>query len=165
MADPKSGARSDAQVDTQPDAPAGARPYPTVTPYLLYEDVAAALDWLHRAFGFTERLRFADDDGIVNHAEVVVEDGGVVMLGHPGPEYRNPRRSGAGSALIHVVVADVDAHHRRAAAAGAEVLRPPEDQAYGDRRYDVLDLEGHLWSFAQPVRDVAPEEWGAQTAD
>jgi PhnB protein len=169
MADGQPDRQPDAKPDTPSDAqsgpPAVARPYPTVTPYLLYEDVAAALDWVHRAFGFTERLRFADDDGIVNHAEVVVEDGGVVMLGHPGPEYRNPRRSGAGSALVHVVVADVDAHHRRAANAGAEVLRPPEDQAYGDRRYDVLDLEGHLWSFAQPVRNVAPEEWGAQTAD
>jgi uncharacterized glyoxalase superfamily protein PhnB len=42
-------------------------------------------------------------------------------------------------------------------------VREPEDQAYGDRRYDAKDLEGHLWSFAQPMRDVSPAEWGART--
>lgn len=140
-----------------------ARSYPTVTPYLLYEDVDAALAWLAEAFGFEERLRFADDDGIVNHAEVVVPGGGLVMLGHPGPEYRNPRNSGAGSALVHVAVEDVDTHFARARAAGAEVLQEPADQAYGDRRYDTLDPEGHLWSFAQRIRDVSPTEWGAST--
>jgi uncharacterized glyoxalase superfamily protein PhnB len=141
------------------------RGYPTVTPYLLYEDVSGALGWLTEAFGFRERLRFHDDDGVVNHAEMIVGPDGVVMLGHPGPEYVNPRRSGAGSALVHVVVDDVDAHFERAEAAGAEVLLEPTDQEYGDRRYDVLDPEGHLWSFAQPVHRVAPEEWGAITPE
>ena len=140
-----------------------ARAYPTVTPYLLYEDVDAALAWLADAFGFAERLRFADEAGVVNHAEMVVPDGGLVMLGHPGPEYRNPRNSGARSALVHVAVEDVDAHVERARGAGAEILQEPTEQAYGDRRYDALDPEGHLWSFAQKVRDVSPSEWGAQT--
>jgi PhnB protein len=140
------------------------RRYPTVTPYLLYEDVEAALGWLHDAFGFEERLRFTTDDGVVNHAEMTVLGDGVIMLGHPGPEYRSPRNSGHGSALVHVVVDDVDEHCQQARAAGAEILQEPTDQAYGDRRYDVLDLEGHLWSFAQPVHDVAPQDWGAQPA-
>jgi len=140
-----------------------ARAYPTVTPYLLYEDVDAALRWLTDAFGFEERLRFRPEGGVVSHAEMVVEGDGVVMLGHPGPEYRCPRSTGAGSALVHVVVDDVEAHYRRARDAGAEVLRQPRDQEYGDRRYDVLDPEGHLWAFAQPIREVAPDEWGAQT--
>jgi PhnB protein len=141
-----------------------ARAYPTVTPYLLYEDVDAALRWLSDAFGFEERLRFQPDDGPVNHAEVVVEGFGVVMLGHPGPDYRSPRSSGERSALVHVVVGDVDAHFRRARDAGAEILQEPADQEYGDRRYDALDPEGHMWSFAQRVREVAPDEWGAQTS-
>ncbi len=65
---------------------------------------------------------------------------------------------------MHVYVDDVDAHYERAKAAGAEIEREPEDQPYGDRRYDVLDLEGQLWSFATRGRQVPPEEWGAQRA-
>ena len=141
------------------------RPYRTVTPYLLYEDVAAALAWLSDAFGFRERLRFTDEDGTVNHAEMLVGDDGVIMLGHPGPDYRNPRNSGAASALVHVVVDDVEEHFARARAAGAEVLLPPTEQEYGDRRCDILDPEGHLWSFAERVRQVPPEAWGAVTSE
>jgi PhnB protein len=138
--------------------------YPTVSPYLLYEDVAAALDWLRDAFGFEERLRFADDDGTVTHAEVTVGTDGVVMLGHPGPDYRDPRHLGGGTALVHVMIDDVDAHAARTRAAGARLLREPEDQAYGQRRYDVEDLAGHTWSFAQHLRDVEPSAWGATSA-
>ena len=58
-------------------------------------------------------------------------------------------------------VGDVDAHHERAAAEGATIHLPPEDTPYGDRRYDTEDLEGHRWSFAQVLREVEPEEWGA----
>lgn len=130
------------------------------TPYLLYEDVGAALDWLSRAFGFRECLRFQGEDGAVTHAEMEL-DGGEVMLGWPGPDYRNPRRLGQTTQLVHVYVEDVDAHFERAREAGAEIVSEPQDQEYGDRRYDVKDPEGHLWSFAQRVRDVTPEEWGA----
>lgn len=132
----------------------------TVTPYLLYEDVAAAIEWLSRAFGFEERLRLADDSGTVTHAELGLDDG-VVYLGHPGPDYRSPRRTGTSSHLVHVYVDDVEAHHARAVEAGAPVLGALEDTPYGDRRYDTEDLEGQRWSFAQRVRDVAPADWGA----
>jgi PhnB protein len=130
------------------------------TPYLLYEDVGAALEWLSRAFGFRERLRFQGEDGAVTHAEMEL-DGGEVMLGWPGPDYRNPRRLGQTTQLVHVYVEDVDAHFERAREVGAEIVSEPQDQEYGDRRYDVKDPEGHLWSFAQHVRDVTPDEWGA----
>ncbi len=137
--------------------------YPRVTPYLLYADVAEALAWLAEAFGFEERLRFTGDDGRVNHAEMTIAEDGLLMLGSPGPDYRNPKQLGAVSVLVHVMVDDVDAHHARAKAAGAKIMREPADEAYGDRRYDAEDLEGHWWSFAQHVRDVAPSEWGAET--
>jgi PhnB protein len=134
-----------------------------VTPYLLYEDVGAALEWLSRAFGFRERLRFEDDSGAITHAEMEV-DGGEIMLGHPGPDYRSPKRLGQTTQLVHVQVDDVDAHFETAKQAGAEIVSQPEDQPYGDRRYDVKDPEGHLWSFAQRVRDVSPQDWGATEA-
>jgi PhnB protein len=138
--------------------------YPTVTPYLLYEDVAEALAWLERAFGFQERLRFTTDDGTVNHAEMTVGEDGLVMLGHPGPDYRDPRHTGGGSALVHVMIDDVDAHAERARTAGAALLREPAEQDYGHRRYDVQDLAGHTWSFAEHVREVPPEGWGASAS-
>ena len=138
--------------------------YPRVTPYVLYEDVAGALEWLTTAFGFRERLRFTAPDGSVTHAEMQNGDDGVVMLGQPGPEYRSPRRLGACTFYVHVYVDDVDAHCARAQAAGASILGEPSDEAYGDRRYDAEDLEGHRWSFAQHLRDVPPQEWGATRA-
>jgi PhnB protein len=136
---------------------------PAVTPYLLYEDVAAALEWLTRAFGFREQLRYADGDGTVTHAEMTV-DGGSFMLGDPGPDYRNPNRLGGVTQLVHVYVDDVDAHFARARGAGATILAEPRDQEYGDRRYEAADPEGHHWSFAHRVRDVAASDWGAVEA-
>ena len=131
-----------------------------IAPYLLYEDVAGALAWLSAAFGFTERLRFTDESGNVTHAEMTL-GGGSVMMGDPGPDYASPRRSGCLSAQVHVYVDDLDAHFERAQAAGAEIVAEPAEQPYGDRRYDARDVEGHLWSFAERVRDVSAQDWGA----
>ena len=130
---------------------------PRITPYLLYNDVDAALDFLTKAFGFKERMRLPGPDGKANHAEMALEDG-VVMMGNPGGDYRNPKTVGQPTHIIYVYVDDVDAHFERAKAAGATVLDEPEDQFYGDRRYAVDDLEGHRWNFAQRVKDVAPED-------
>jgi uncharacterized glyoxalase superfamily protein PhnB len=132
----------------------------TITPYLLYEDVAAALDWLTQAFGCTEGLRFTDPEGQVTHAEIRF-GAAEVMLGHPGPTYTNPRRNGQITAFTHVYVDDVDAHFAQAKSAGAEILSVVEDKPYGDRAYDAADPEGHRWTFAQHMRDVPPSEWGA----
>jgi PhnB protein len=87
-----------------------------------------------------------------------------IFMGHPGPEYKSPKRLGQGTQQVHVYVDDVDEHFERAREAGATIVSEPKDQAYGDRRYDAEDPEGHLWSFAQPVREVQAEEWGATKA-
>ena len=130
---------------------------PRITPYLYYEDVATALDWLATAFGFHERLRMPGPDGKITHAELELADG-VIMMGSPSPDYQNPKRSGHVSQLVNVYVDDVDRHFDRAKGAGATILAEPEDQFYGDRRYLAEDLEGHHWNFAQHIRDVAPED-------
>jgi uncharacterized glyoxalase superfamily protein PhnB len=128
-----------------------------VTPYLLYEDAGAAVDWLCKAFGFEEKVRMNDDAGKVNHAEVGVVDS-VVMLGHPGPDYQSPATHGHPSQAVYIYVDGIDAHFERAKAAGATVLQEPADQFFGDRTYMVADPEGHQWNFAEHVRDVPPEE-------
>jgi uncharacterized glyoxalase superfamily protein PhnB len=125
--------------------------YPTVTPYLYYEDAAAAMDWLVRVFGFEERLRIENDQGRVNHGELKLGDG-LVMVGEPGSGYENPnKRGGRATAGVNVYVDDVDAHFERAKAAGAKINEEPADQDYGDRRYIAEDLEGHDWFFAQQL--------------
>ncbi len=139
-----------------------SQPYPQIQPYLLYEDVAGAIEWLQRAFGFQEQLRFEDESGTVNHAELRLPGGGVVFLGDPGGEYRNPTSLGTRTSQVHVYVDDLDAHYERARDAGAQIRQEPADMPYGDRRYDACDPEGQLWSFAQHVDDVAPEDWGAE---
>ena len=130
---------------------------PRITPYLFYEDVGRALDWLTEAFGFRERMRMPGPDGSVVHAELELAEG-VVMMGNPGPDYQNPKRLGHATQLVNVFVDDVDRHFAHAKRAGATILAEPEDQFYGDRRYAAEDLEGHQWNFAQRVRDVPPEE-------
>ncbi|MFQ5701022.1 MAG: VOC family protein [Acidobacteriota bacterium] len=130
---------------------------PRVTPYLLYEDVEKALEWLSSAFGFRERLRLPGADGKVTHAEMEMADG-VIMMGCPGSDYRNPKRLGQATHFIYVYVDDVDEHFRRAKQAGATILAEPQDQFYGDRNYRAVDPEGHHWAFGQHVKDVPPED-------
>lgn len=142
--------------------PQNPRPgMPRVTPYLFYEDAAAALDWLARVFGFQERVRMPGPDGTVMHGEMAVADGRV-MLGHPGGDYAGPGREGRVHQLQYVYVDDVDAHFRHAGEAGATIVRAPEDQFYGDRTYTAADLGGHQWTFAQHLRDVTMEEMRAR---
>jgi len=130
---------------------------PRITPYLHYRDVASALEWLSKTFGFRERMRMPGADGRVSHAEMTYADG-VVMMGCPGPDYRSPSQLGNPTQSLYVYVADVDAHFRHARDAGARIVEEPADQFYGDRRYGATDPEGHLWYFATQVRDVRPEE-------
>ena len=135
---------------------------PRITPYLLYEDVAATLDWLASTFGFRERMRLPGPDGKITHAEMELADG-LIMIGCPGPDYQNPKRLGHVTHSVYVYVDDVDKHFERSKGAGATILDELEDQFYGDRRYGVEDLEGHHWYFAQRVRDVAPEDMKTPT--
>ena len=135
----------------------------TVVPMLAYEDAAAAIDWLERAFGFSEQadMRYTDPDGTVTHAELRAGLG-LIMLASPTRDYQSPKRhretceaAAAWSRVpwvidgVQVEIDDVDAHHERAAAAGARLLTPIRDEPYG-RLYNAEDLEGHRWMFIQP---------------
>ena len=132
---------------------------PRITPYLLYQDVEAALKFLSTTFGFRERMRLPDKDGKILHAEMDFCDG-VVMMGNPGPDYQNPKTLGHTTQMLYVYVDDVDAHYSQSRAAGATILQEPEDQFYGDRNYRTEDGEGHQWTFGQHVRDASLDELG-----
>jgi uncharacterized glyoxalase superfamily protein PhnB len=133
-----------------------------IVPMIAYEDPAAAIDWLSRAFGFQERGdRYTEPDGRISHAELEFQ-GGSVYLANPTPDYQNPRhhREECGAArkwsevpwvidglLVHVD--DVNRHFERAKAAGATILSEPQDNPYG-RLYRAEDPQGHRWMFMQP---------------
>jgi uncharacterized glyoxalase superfamily protein PhnB len=126
---------------------------PRITPYLYYRDLDRALGWLAQAFGWQEKMRASGPDGKPFHAELVVGTDGALMVGCPGPDYRNPKDVGHVTQSLYVRVDDVDALFARATEAGATVIEKPADQDYGDRRCAVEDCEGHHWYFAQPVSD------------
>jgi uncharacterized glyoxalase superfamily protein PhnB len=137
----------------------------SITPYLFYEDVPAALEWLAGAFGFEERMRMTEADGTIAHAEMQLGDA-VIMMGCPGTDYRNPMHLGGQPTFgLYVHVDDADAHCERARAGGATIESELEDKPYGDRVYGALDPEGHQWWFAQTLRAVDPAEMERAYAD
>jgi len=132
------------------------------TPSVHYQNPKAALDWLERAFGFelTMLIESPGDDSML-HAEMSAGGRGRVMIGGEWEaRMRSPRSAnGINTQAIHVdVERDIDGHCEKARAAGAVVVQEPENQFYGARTYRALDLEGHMWTFAQFVRDVSREE-------
>ena len=121
-----------------------------IIPYIYYSDVAAALDWLARAFGFKEDMRTPTPSGGV-HGEMNL-DGRHIMLGQrPGSRPATAGEDLPEAQAIFVYLPDVDAHFERARAAGARIDKPPVDLPYG-RSYAARDLEGHVWYFTTPPK-------------
>jgi predicted enzyme related to lactoylglutathione lyase len=144
-----------------------------IVPGLVYTDVAKAIEWLCDVFGFSERLRAADEDGTVGHAQLAIGQGGV-MLGPsrkgqgfasaPDDAELRPPRPNEVSQDLTVHVDDVDRHYEHAKKRGARILSPPTTCPFGERQYTAEDLERHRWTFSQSVADVAPEDWGAKVS-
>jgi uncharacterized glyoxalase superfamily protein PhnB len=118
---------------------------PNIFPALHYRDPEAALEWLKHAFGFEEKAVYRGDDGRIHHAELRLGDGLVMFGGVPADAASADGHQPP--VTIYAVVSDPDAHHERARAAGAEIVREPADQPYGSREYGARDLEGNGWSF------------------
>ena len=123
----------------------------SITPYLYYEDLPGSLKWLAKAFGFRTFGPTMRRDGKLTHAAMKRGDD-VVMMGHPGPKYRNPRRLGHVTQSLYLMTKGVDRQFARAKKAGAKVLEEPSNTEYGDRRFGVEDPEGHQWYFAEEIK-------------
>ena len=134
-------------------------PAAAVVPIVIYSDVHKAIDWLCQAFGFEERLRAPDRDGVIGHAQLNAGDG-AIMVGRAGGPFK-AMRPGELHQYVLVAVANVDEHFERAQRFGAEILQPPEDMPFGVRHYTAADFEGHWWTFSQNIADVHPSAWGA----
>jgi uncharacterized glyoxalase superfamily protein PhnB len=133
-----------------------------IVPFIGYEDAAAAIEWLERAFGFREkRDQRYEEGGTITHAELEL-DGAAIYLSTPAG-YASPRTLRAESEAarraydnpwvidgLFVEVDDVEAHFERAREAGATILREPEEPGIGFRIYSAEDPEGHRWMFGQP---------------
>ncbi len=115
---------------------------PSVYPVLRYRDPAAALAWPETTFDLKESFVARDPGGMIVHAQLAWGPG-VIMLGpHDGPDWLP-----TGPVSVYLACEDPDAHHARAAGAGAEIVMAPTDQEYGSREYCARDPEGHIWSF------------------
>jgi len=140
--------------------------YPQVTPYLVVDGAGAAIEFYGTVLGATERMRLPGPDGTIGHAELQLGDS-LIMVADEAPQLglRGPRAIGGTPVTISVYVEDVDGVVERAVQAGATVLRPVEDQFYGDRSGQFEDPFGHRWSVATHVEDISPEEMGRRAAD
>jgi PhnB protein len=133
--------------------------YHSLTPYLIVDDAARALDYYARVFGARERIRMPGPGGKVGHAEIDL-GGSVLMLADEAPDMgaRGPRAYGGSAVSIMLYVDDVDATVKAAVAAGGRVLRPVEDKFYGDRSGTIEDPFGHQWHVSTHIEDVPPDE-------
>lgn len=136
--------------------PAG---YHTVTPSITVRGGIKALAFYKEAFGAVEVMRFELPGGVLAHAEIEI-DGSRVMLADEMPEWgnRGPESLGGTSGGLCVFVPDVDVAFAKAVAAGAKVVRPVQDQFYGDRSGTLLDPFGHQWTLATHIEDVPADE-------
>ncbi|MFO1324671.1 MAG: VOC family protein [Burkholderiales bacterium] len=134
--------------------PAG---YHSVTPYLIVDGAARAIEFYKKAFGAEELLRLPMPGGRIAHAEVKIGDS-PVMLADETDQYGGPQSGERGPISLMIYVKDVDRIFAQALAAGAKEERPVADQFYGDRTGTLVDPFGHVWSIATHVEDVAPDE-------
>lgn len=133
----------------------------SITPYLVIKNAAQAIDYYKKVFGATETFRMDGPDGKVGHAELQIGDSRI-MLADENPSMGQGHSSatsiGASPVSLYLYLPDVDRAVERAVAAGAKILRPVEDQFYGDRSGFIQDPFGHLWGIATHVEDVSPHE-------
>jgi PhnB protein len=135
--------------------------YNTITPYLIIKGAAQAIEYYKKVFGATEAVRMNGPDGKVGHAELKIGNSRI-MLADENPSMGQGHASastiGTSPVSLYVYLPDVDRVIRQAVVEGAKILKPVEDQFYGDRSGFIQDPFGHFWSVATHVEDVSPKE-------
>ncbi len=133
--------------------------YHTVTPYLIIKNAAGAIDFYKKAFGAKELFRMPGPDGKVMHAEIKIGDSPIMMADEfPEMNCLGPQTRGGPTSSILLYVPDVDSLFKRVEAAGGKVVRPLQDQFYGDRSATFSDPYGHMWTIATHKEDLTMEE-------
>lgn len=137
--------------------------YHSVQPYLIFGNCADAIAFYGKAFGATEKFRMPGPEGRIVHAEIQIGDS-VIMMADEAPQMEafSPGHFGGSPVSLLLYTENCDALYQRAVGAGAEGIREPADQPYGDRMSGVKDPYGYKWYIATHVKDVSFEEMAAQ---
>jgi PhnB protein len=131
---------------------------PTIIPYMLVRGAAAAIEYYRKVFGAEESgARFTDPSGRIGHAEIAIGDSKIMLADENEPEgYR------FSPFMFYLQVADAKAVTERAVAEGGTLVRPVQDQPYGERSGVVRDPFGHSWMVSQSLEEVSREELQAR---
>ena len=135
--------------------------YNSVTPYLVVRGAAQAIDYYKKVFGATETVRMPGPDGKIGHAELKIGDSHIMLADENpsmGPGHISADTVGGSPVSLYVYLPNVDEVVKRATTEGAKLLKPVQDQFYGDRSGFIQDPFGHLWGIATHVEDVSPKE-------
>jgi uncharacterized glyoxalase superfamily protein PhnB len=138
-------------------------PANTVLPHILYRNVAEAMVWLTRVFGFREHYHYGGD-GLISGAQMHLGDAWIMLKRAPAGS-SVPADLGYGTQSLTVFVEDVHAHFQRTKSAGATIVEDLHETVYGELQYGVIDLDGHHWLFSRHARDLRPDEWGATVVE
>jgi uncharacterized glyoxalase superfamily protein PhnB len=133
-----------------------------VLPHIVYQNVAEAIAWLTKIFGFTEHYRYGAPEA-PSGAQMHLGDAWI-MLASARPGRSTPAQLGCETQSLTIFVEDVDVHFARSKSAGAKIVEDLHETMYGERQYGVEDLDGHHWLFSKHAHDVSPAEWGATIA-
>jgi uncharacterized glyoxalase superfamily protein PhnB len=128
-------------------------------PHIVYQNVAGAIVWLAKAFGFTEHFRYGDP-AAPSGAQLYLANSWIMVRSARGGA-KSPAQLGYGTQSVSIFVEDVDGHFQRAKAAGANIVEEPHETEYGEYQFAATDLDGHHWVFARHARDMSPADWGA----
>ncbi|SEK58457.1 VOC family protein [Nitrosovibrio tenuis] len=134
--------------------------YHSITPYLMINGAAGAIEFYKRAFGAKEMFKMGAPGDKIGHAEILIGDSRVMMADDCGKEspFRSPQSSGSSPVGLYLYVDDVDKLFAQAVNAGARVIKPVQDQFYGDRTGALEDPFGHIWFIATHKEDLSPDE-------
>lgn len=138
--------------------------YHSVTPYLIVNGAAAAIDFYKNAFGAKELFRM-EHEGKIGHAEIKIGDSPIMLADEqPSMGYVGPVALSGTPVSLMIYVDDVDTIYSRAISQGGVELKPLQDQFYGDRSGTLKDPYGHIWTVATHKEDVTPEEMDKRIA-
>jgi PhnB protein len=135
--------------------------YNSVTPYLIVKNAAKAIDYYKKVFGATEVMRMPGPDGRIGHAELKIGNSHIMLADenpNMGQGHSSATTMGGSPVSLLVYLPDVDKAVERAKAEGAKIVKPVEDQFYGDRSGFIQDPFGHLWAVSTHIEDVSPKD-------
>lgn len=140
--------------------------YHSITPYLIINNAAEAIDFYKEAFGAKEVMRMEHPSGKIGHAELKIGDAKIMLADeYPEMDARSPQAYGGSPVGIHLYIKNVDTIVEKAVAAGARVIRPVQNMFYGDRSGALEDPYGHKWHVSTHIEDVSTAKMKKRAAE